>query len=104
MGFQDRIFQAHPGLRSLYPGPQEEDITGVPEVLPSQAVPVWAARVLLGGLAGLVVAGRQTTTWTAKVDDSLTRLVTTSALPRRRVTCAGITGYLSIRVSGSLWV
>lgn len=27
-------------------------------------------------------------TWTAKVNNSLTRLVTTSALPRRRVTCA----------------
>lgn len=62
MGFQDRIFQAQPGLRSRTPAPRAEDITCAPEVLPSPTAPVWAARVLLRALAGLVVAGRQTTT------------------------------------------
>lgn len=40
-------------------------------------------------------------TWTARVNNSLTSLVTTSALPRRRVTCARAVGYLFVRVSGS---
>lgn len=89
MGFQDPIFQAQPGLRSLYPGPQGRGHYLCPRGTSVQALPLRAARVLARALAGLVVAGRQTTTHgPPKVNNSLTRLVTTSALPRRRVTCA----------------
>lgn len=105
MGFQDRIFQAQPGPRSLYPGPQGRGHylcprgTSVPD-RPSMGCPCTLPR--LGGSRGRRPTDHHT--WTAKVDNSLTRPVTTSALPRRRVTCAGITGYLSLRVSGSFWV
>lgn len=67
---------------------------------PSMGCP--CTRPRLGGSRGRRPPDHHT--WTAKVDNSLTRPVTTSALPRRRVTCAGMTGYLSVRVSGSFWV
>lgn len=89
---------------AVYPGPQGRGHywcprgTSVPG-RPSMGCP--CTRPRLGGSRGRRPPDHHT--WTAKVDNSLTRPVTTSALPRRRVTCAGITGYLSVRVSGSFW-
>ena len=83
MGFQDHIFQAQPGLRSLYPGHKDRGHylsprgTSVPH-RPSMGCSCTFPR--LGGSCGRRPTGH--TTWTARVNDSVTRLVTTSALPR----------------------